>query len=184
MWKLVLQPNFIIVYLCLFSFWWQRVTSVSRICLRGYDSCGQRRRLCLVITRNSPGMQRRTYVEGMHVCPLSAHKCLLMCLRRHETCFLACAHSCLHVHVVWDLVSPSPPMVGLSQPDGWSQPVSERWQLAGLASPGQGSGSCRLTAPDSSWWVTHLPLPTPPPMSLHHGNSWFTKKSMMSHSVL
>lgn len=169
-----------IVYLCLFSF-----MAACHFCFPDL-SVGEwfmwtAPQIVLVITQNSPGMQYCKCVEGCAFA-IYVHKCLFMHLCAHEICLLERVHSFLRVHVVWVLTGSSPPMVGLSLPDGWSQPVSERWQLAGLASPGQGSGSCPLTAPDSSWWVTSPPLP--PPMSLHHGNSWFTEKSMMSHSVL
>lgn len=68
--------------------------------------------IVLVITRNSPGTEKRTggrvnVFSFINVCG---------CVYVHMKC----------VHVVWDPAGSSPPTVGLSQPEGWSQPVSER----------------------------------------------------------
>ena len=63
------------------------------------------------------------------------------------------------------------------QMDGLSRcQRGDSWQAQ--ASPGRGSGTRPLTAPDSSRWVTGPPSYPPPLSSLHHGNSTFAEESM------
>lgn len=164
------------LFICLCSAWWQRVTSVSWICLWGSDSCGQQHRLrwWLVITQNSSATlckfpwacTRRRALAWMplNVCP--------------RVCALA-KNVCLYVYIptfmciqsgIWR-VSLHPPMVGLPQPDGWfSASVSE--VTAGW--PGLSWPRIWILSSDSSWWVTRPPSPPNPPMCLLHGNSRFT----------
>lgn len=84
---------------------------------------------------------------------------------------------------------------GLLGPAAAAGPPSARWMVsasvrevtAGWPSRpllAGGSGSCPLTAPDSSPWVTgpafYPPLPHPlliHPATLHHGKSWFAVES-------
>lgn len=174
------------LFICLCSAWWQRVTSISWICLWGSDSCGQQHRLrwWLVITQNSSATlckfpwacTRRRALAWMplNVCPRVCALAKNVCLYVYIPTFL-CIQS-----GIWR-VSLHPPMVGLSQPDGWSQPVSARWQLAGLASPGQGSGFYPLTAPDG--WRVHCP-PQTHPCACFMETHGLLEKSVTSRSML
>lgn len=80
--------------------------------------------IVLAITQNSPGVPRRT---GPHV-HASARGAQYMSLHAHKYLFPrlpVCAHSCLHVHAVWDLASFSPTRGG---------PLSARWMVSASVS--------------------------------------------------
>lgn len=153
-WKRVLQPNIIIVYLCLFS---SMAVCHFCFCLCGNYSRWQRHRLCWWLLKLALACSIVRLCTRTEIC-VYVHKCLLLCLWSVRTWNVSGSVYTFLPSCAYSLVSGkfSPPMVGLSQPDGWSQPVSERWQLAGLASPGHGSGSCPLTAPDG-WHVYNSP---------------------------
>lgn len=176
----VLQPNFIIVYLCVFG-----LTAACHFCFPALSVGGM---IHVDSAADCAGdlpeiaLACRTVHVGLRVCHcIIAHVNVCSCIRvsvKHicSVCVCAFLRPCARRPGLWR-VPLHPWWASLSQMDGLSQcQRGDSWPAWPLLAEGLDPVLWQLlTAPDG-WHVLCSPPNSHPPMSLHHGNSCFLRE--------